>query len=197
MIEALVQCLGQSASGPDHLTWTHLKCLMACKKIALLFFWIANACLRTGVWPKELKESKTVVISKLEKLLYDVLKTFRPIVLLNTMDNVIKWFYSIKWFYHFLSILSLRNNGLSSSLIQLSYENTFYLIWGILSILSVFDLVIITLRFKGGHMVNTCQTHVGHMLSICTTVHCCAMLYAQSFILYYSFLFTSLTQPFI
>ena len=137
------------------------------------------------------------LLNKKKRKKYDVLKTFRPIVLLNTMDNVIKWFYSIKWFYHFLSILSLRNNGLSSSLIQLSYENTFYLIWGILSILLVFDLVVITLRFKGGHMVNTCQTHVGHMLSICTTVHCCAMLYAQPFILYYSFLFTSLTQPFI
>ena len=51
-----------------------------------------------------------------------------------------------------------------------------------------FDLVDIIIRFKDGHMVNTCQTHVCHMLSTCTTVHYCAILCAQPFLLYYSFL---------
>ena len=62
-----------------------LDCLEQGDQVASLFLWIAKACLHVGVWPKELKESKTVVISKPGKPSYDVLKVFRPIVLLNTM----------------------------------------------------------------------------------------------------------------
>src|ERR1700724_1280261 len=36
-------------------------------------------------------------------------------------------------------------------------------------ILSVFGLVDIIIRFRGGHMLNTCQLHVYHMLSTCST----------------------------
>ena len=90
MMEVLAQCLGWSAPGPDHLTWTHLKHLMAYKEVASLFLWITNACLRVGVWLKELIESKTVVIPKLRKLSYNVSKAFRPIVLLNTMGKLFK-----------------------------------------------------------------------------------------------------------
>ena len=88
MMEALAWCSGRSAPGPDHLTWTHLKCLVAQEEVAALFLWIANACLRVGVWLKELKESKTVVIPKLGKPSYDVPKAVRPIVLLNTMGKL-------------------------------------------------------------------------------------------------------------
>ena len=87
-MEVLAWCLSQSAPGPDHLTWTHFKCLMAYKEVTSLFLWITNTCLRTGVWSKKLKESKTVVILKPEKLLYDVLKAFRPIVLSNIMGKL-------------------------------------------------------------------------------------------------------------
>ena len=61
---------------------------MACEEVATLFLWIANACLRAGIWPKELKASKNVVIPKPEKPSYDVPKAFRPIVLLNTMGKL-------------------------------------------------------------------------------------------------------------
>ena len=88
MTEMLARCSGWSTPGPDHLTWTHLKHLMVCEEVAALFLWIANACLRVRVWPKELKESKTVVIPKLGKLFYDIPKAFRPIVLLNTMGKL-------------------------------------------------------------------------------------------------------------
>ena len=69
MMEVLARCLGRSAPGPDHL-----KCLVVREEVTALFLWITNACLRVGVWPKELKESKTVVISKPGKPSYDVLK---------------------------------------------------------------------------------------------------------------------------
>ena len=61
---------------------------MARKEVTALFLWIANTCLRVGIWPKELKEPKTVIIPKPEKLSYNILKAFRPIVLLNTMDKL-------------------------------------------------------------------------------------------------------------
>ena len=88
MMETLVQCSGQSTPGPDNLTWTHFKCLVAHEEVTSLFLWIANACLQVGVWPKKLKESMTVVISKPGKLSYNVPKAFRLIVLLNTMGKL-------------------------------------------------------------------------------------------------------------
>ena len=48
MMEALAQCSGRSAPGSDHLTWTHLKCLLAHEEVAALFLWITNACFRVG-----------------------------------------------------------------------------------------------------------------------------------------------------
>ena len=90
LMEALAQCSGRSAPGPDHLTWTHLKHLLVRKEVTTLFLWIANACLQAGTWPKELKVSKTVVIPKLGKPSYDVPKAFRPIVLLNTMGKLLE-----------------------------------------------------------------------------------------------------------
>ena len=78
----------------------------------------------------------------------------------------------MEWHIRFLAILSF----------SLSY------LWWTSSILSLFVLVDIIIRFKGGHMLNTCQTHVCHMYTSCpyllsliflsltqSTVHCCAM----------------------
>ena len=81
---------------------------------------------------------------------------------LNYSSHIIVFSPSYLWFYWILSYL----------------EALFYS-WRTSSILSVFGLVDIIIRFKGGHMVNTCQTHICHMLSTCTTVHCCAMLCAR------------------
>ena len=94
------------------------------------------------------------------------------------------------WLYLFLFILSL-------AYWILSYLKALFYSWRTSFILSVFSLVDIIIRFKGGHMVNTCQTHVCHMLSTCTTVHYCAILCAQPFLLYYSFLSFNLHSLFI
>ena len=107
-----------------------------------------------------------------------------------TGNSPLLWDGSTLWPYFFLSVvlscsLHLIFGPIGSYLIWRHY---FYS-WRTLSILSVFGLVDIIIRFKGGHMVNTCQTHICHMLFTCTTVHYCAMLCAQPFLLYYSFLF--------
>ena len=51
---------------------------------------IADACISLSYWLNYFKMSTTVVIPKLNKLLYDNLKVFCPIVLLNTLGKLIK-----------------------------------------------------------------------------------------------------------
>ena len=51
---------------------------------------IANACIDIGYWLSHFKRSITVVIQKPNKSLYDSLKSFRPIVLLNTVGKLIE-----------------------------------------------------------------------------------------------------------
>ena len=97
------------------------------------------------------------------------------------------------WSYLFLFILSLAL--LYDSI--LSYLEALFYSWRTSSILLVFGLVDIIIRFKGEHMVNTCQTHVCYMLSTCTTVQYCTMLCAQPFLLYYSFFLFNLHSLFI
>ncbi|TFY80336.1 hypothetical protein EWM64_g3674 [Hericium alpestre] len=49
-----------------------------------------NACLRLGHWPKQFKESVTVVIPKPGKPDYSVLKAYCPIVLLSCMGKLME-----------------------------------------------------------------------------------------------------------
>jgi len=51
---------------------------------------IANTCIELGYWPSHFKISTTVIIPKLSKKSYDSPKSFRPIVLLNTIGKLIK-----------------------------------------------------------------------------------------------------------
>jgi hypothetical protein len=68
--------------------WCHLKCIIQDRYASHLFLWLANACLQSGHWPTEFKASTTVVIPKPGKTLYDAPKSFRPIVLLNTLGKM-------------------------------------------------------------------------------------------------------------
>jgi len=51
---------------------------------------IANTCIELGYWPSYFKRSMTVVIPKLNKKSYDSSKSFRPIILLNTIGKLIE-----------------------------------------------------------------------------------------------------------
>jgi hypothetical protein len=90
MSDALLGTSNRSAPGPDHITWRHLKRILRDGYSEQLFLWLANACLTTGVWPDEFKVSITVVIPKPGKPLYNTPKSFRPIVLLNTMGKLLE-----------------------------------------------------------------------------------------------------------
>jgi hypothetical protein len=88
MSDALTGTSNPSAPRPDHITWCHLKCIVQDRYPSRLFLWLANTCLQSGHWPAEFKASTTVVIPKPGKPLYDTPKSFRPIVLLNTLGKM-------------------------------------------------------------------------------------------------------------
>ena len=72
------------------MSWGHLKCIIKDKSCLKNFICIANACFDLDHWPNHFKESKIIVIPKPNKSSYDSLKSFRPIVLLNTLGKLIE-----------------------------------------------------------------------------------------------------------
>jgi len=74
----------------NKLSWEHLKYIIKDKTYLKNIVIIANACFELGYWPNHFKKSTMIVIPKLNKSLYDSPKSFRPIVLLNTMGKLIK-----------------------------------------------------------------------------------------------------------
>jgi hypothetical protein len=88
--EALLACAKNSAPGPDHVTWSYLKFWCNSPPVVALFTRIANACVSTGHWPDHFKESLSVIIPKPGKPNYSTPKSFRPIVLLNTLGKLLE-----------------------------------------------------------------------------------------------------------
>ena len=87
---ALFSCNNSSAPGLDKLMWSHLKIILKDDKCLNTIIHIANACINLGYWPLHFKKSTMVVISKLNKKSYNFPKSFRPIVLLNTIGKLIE-----------------------------------------------------------------------------------------------------------
>ena len=90
LTQLLYACSSRSAPGPDHVTWGMLKHLSANPHIASLFLSLAEVCIQVGHWPAHFKESLSVIILKPGKASYLTPKSFRPIVLLNTLGKLVK-----------------------------------------------------------------------------------------------------------
>ena len=86
----LSSCNNSSAPGPDKLSWKHLKIVFEDKDYLDTFIQIANACINLGYWLSHFKVSTTIVIPKPNKKSYDSSKSFRPIILLNTIGKLIE-----------------------------------------------------------------------------------------------------------
>jgi len=86
----IANCNNASAPGPDKLLWSHLKIILKDNKCLGIIIYIANACIELGYWPSHFKRSMTVVIPKPNKKSYNLPKSFRPIVLLNTVGKLIE-----------------------------------------------------------------------------------------------------------
>ena len=87
---AINKCINTSALGPDKLTWRHWKLIIKDDMCLSKIINIADTCISLSYWPNYFKVSTTVVIPKPNKSLYDSPKAFRPIVLLNTLEKLIK-----------------------------------------------------------------------------------------------------------
>ena len=88
--QAIVKCNDSSAPGPDKLSWRHLKIIIKQDKCLVNIINIANACINLGHWPDYFKCSSMIIISKPNKLSYDHVKMFHPIVLLNMLGKLIE-----------------------------------------------------------------------------------------------------------
>jgi len=76
------------APGPDKLTWIHIKSIIRNDDFICKFIDIANACIELGYWLSHFKTSTTVVIPKSNKTTFNSPKSYRPIILLNTIGKL-------------------------------------------------------------------------------------------------------------
>ena len=79
-----------SAPGLDKLSWSHLKIVLKDEECLNNIISITNTYIELGFWPSHFKRSTTVIIPKPNKKTYDSPKSFRLIVLLNTLGKLIK-----------------------------------------------------------------------------------------------------------
>ena len=87
---ALEKCNNLLTPGLDKLLWNHLKIILTDNVYISNIIKIANTCIDLGYWPNHFKRSSTVIIPKPNKSSYNSPKSFRPIVLLNTLSKLIE-----------------------------------------------------------------------------------------------------------
>ena len=64
---------------------------------------IANACMDLSHWPNHFKISTTIIIPKPNKQAYDMPKSFRPIVFLNTLGKLFEKMIGERLQFHSIS----------------------------------------------------------------------------------------------
>ena len=117
---ALAKYNNLSTPSLDKLLWSYLKHIFKNKVCLNNIIRIANACLDLGHWPSHFKISTTIVILKPNKSSYDTHKSFRPIILLNTLGKLIEKFIGDKLQFHTIS-----NNFIhQSQLGELKFKST-------------------------------------------------------------------------
>ena len=85
--DALRPTTNSSAPGPDHVTWRHLKLAISLPETDTALTTLFNRVCSSGIWPSHFKESVSVIIPKPNKPDYSIPKAYRPIALLNTLEN--------------------------------------------------------------------------------------------------------------
>jgi len=74
----------------DHISCKHLKAVVKDDKCLSNIVNIVNVCINLGHWPTHFKILSSIIIPKPNKVAYNSPKTFRPIVLLNTLRKLIE-----------------------------------------------------------------------------------------------------------
>ena len=86
----IVKCNNTSAPSSDKLSWSHLKYIIKDKACLKNIITIANTYFKIGYWPNYFRNSTNVIIPKPNKMVYDLPKSFRSIVLLNILGKLIE-----------------------------------------------------------------------------------------------------------
>ena len=86
----ICNCNSSSMPEPNKLSWCHLKIIVNDSVCLSKIIDIANACFDIGFWPSHFKTSMSIIIPKPNKESYNSPKSFRPIVLLNTIGKLIE-----------------------------------------------------------------------------------------------------------
>ena len=87
------------------ISWKHFKAITKDKRYIINIINIANIYINIGHWPSHFKISLSIIITKLNKVTYNFLKVFHPIILLNTLGKLIKEVISER-----LQFQSISNN---------------------------------------------------------------------------------------
>jgi len=106
----IAKCNNSSTLGLDKLSWSYFKYILQDIECLNNIIRIVNACIELGYWPSYFKMSTMVVIPKPNKSSYDSPKSFRPIVLLNTVGKLIKKVIGDRLQFH-----SVSNNFIHQS----------------------------------------------------------------------------------
>ena len=75
---------------PNCILWKHLKSIVKNEKCLNNFVNITNICITLSHWLDHFKKSLSIIILKPNKVLYSFSKMFRPIILLNMLEKLIK-----------------------------------------------------------------------------------------------------------
>ena len=113
LIDVIDKCNNLSAPGPDRLTWSHIKSIIRNKECIFKFLDITNACINLGYWPFHFKISTMVVIPKPNKSTFNSSKSYRPIILLNTIGKLFK-----KMIGEYLQFHTISNNFIHHSQLE-------------------------------------------------------------------------------
>ena len=89
-ISSITKCSNSSTLEPNKLSWKYLKIIVNNTLYLKNFINIANVCIDLGHWLLHFKMLSFIIIPKSNKVSYNSLKTFRPIILLNMLDKLIK-----------------------------------------------------------------------------------------------------------
>jgi len=88
LINAIEKCNNSSTPGLHKLTWNHIKSIIRNKDCIFKLIDIANTCIDLGHWLSHFKTSTTIVIPKSNKSVYNFLKLYWTIVLLNKIGKL-------------------------------------------------------------------------------------------------------------
>lgn len=121
-----------STSSPNYISWRYLKAVVKNKKCLKNIVNIANTYIDYQYWLAHFKELFFIMILKPNKVSYDFLKIFHPIISLNTLGKLIKKVIRECFWFHGILNKFIYSNQLGE-LKQQSITNagTFltYLIW--------------------------------------------------------------------